>query len=251
MRRTRTGMRQAQMLICVCLLTLVGWHTSPVGAAPTPVAVVCPASDPNAPPGPCETPIDLTTVLELTGASNPTIGVAAEAVAASQADLMQARALLLPTLDAGMNFNLHRGNLQSSAGSSATSMPAMYAGFGAYAVGSGTVTIPGIRLVVPLADALFEPRAARYQVTARQFDAVATRTTSLTATLTYFDLLGPEAGLACSAPIAGRVQQEVARLTPTRLRRPGTPVRRRPRRQPGPSPGDAATADVRDRRDGR
>src|SRR5262249_15463613 len=61
-------------------------------------------------------PLDLETALGLAGVANPTIALAQEAVRASLAEQMRARALLFPTLDAGMNLNVHRGNLQSSQG---------------------------------------------------------------------------------------------------------------------------------------
>src|SRR5262249_58456688 len=64
------------------------------------------------------------------------------------------------------------------------------------AVGAGTVTIPGVRLTAQVADAVFEPRAARQQVAASNFDALATRNRVLLDVATrYFALVGAEARL--------------------------------------------------------
>jgi outer membrane protein TolC len=85
-----------------------------------PVAVsseeTIPAAAPVVPAPHADQVIDLPTALGLAGASNPTIALAQEAVRASQAEQLQADALLLPTLRAGASFDLHRGNLQSSRG---------------------------------------------------------------------------------------------------------------------------------------
>jgi outer membrane protein TolC len=118
-------------------------------------------------------------------------------VRASQAEQLRARALLLPTLAAGTNLDMHRGNLQSAQGViENVDRQALYVGAGASAVGAGTVTIPGVRLTAQVADALFEPRAAREQVAASRFDAVAARNrVLLDVATTYFALLGAEARL--------------------------------------------------------
>ncbi|HYT95569.1 MAG TPA: TolC family protein, partial [Gemmataceae bacterium] len=103
-----------------------------------------------------------------------------EAVRASLAEQLQARALLLPTLEAGVSFNLHRGNLQNSEGIIRdVNRQSLYGGTGAAAVGAGTVGFPGVRLTAHLTDALFEPIATRQAVTARRFDAQAVRNTIL------------------------------------------------------------------------
>ena len=61
-------------------------------------------------------PIDLTTALALAAVENPTIALAEEAVRARLAERMQARALLFPTLDAGANLRIHRGNVLTGRG---------------------------------------------------------------------------------------------------------------------------------------
>ena len=169
---------------------------------------------PVIPPAVSERPLDLGTALELAGADNPTIALAREAVQASLAAQLQARALLLPTLDAGMNLNEHWGNIQSAQGIlRQVDRQALYVGAGAAAVGTGTVGFPGVRLTAHLADAVFEPVVAGQHVVGRRFDAAATRNALLLDVAgRYFDLIGAEArdsALRQSLSEAG----EVARIT--------------------------------------
>jgi outer membrane protein TolC len=168
---------------------------------------VIPAAD-------AERTIDLGTALELAGAANPTIARAQEAVRASMAIELQARSLLLPTLDAGMNLNEHWGNIQNSEGVlEDVQRQAMYVGAGAGAVGAGTVGVPGVRVTAHVADAFFEPRATRREVVGRQFDAAATRNAILLDVANaYFELIGAEAQLVALHQSQGEVG-EIVRLT--------------------------------------
>jgi outer membrane protein TolC len=158
--------------------------------------------------------IDLETTLGLAGAENPTIALAREAVQASLAQQMQADAELLPTLDAGFNLNEHWGGLESAQGILLdVNRQALYVGAGAAAVGAGTVGIPGVHLTAQIADAFFDPIAARGNVTARRFDAAATRNAILLGAVNrYFDLVGAEARLQALRE-SERELAEVARLT--------------------------------------
>jgi outer membrane protein TolC len=139
--------------------------------------------------------MDLETALLLAGAENPTIALAREAVNASLAALLRARAALLPTLDGGASFDSHTGNLLSAQGIVRdVDRQALYAGAGASTVGAGTVTVPGVRLTAQVAEALFEPRIARQVVVSRRLDARATRdAVLLDVVLGYFALVGAEA----------------------------------------------------------
>jgi outer membrane protein TolC len=161
-----------------------------------------------------ERTIDLGAALELAGASNATIARAQEAVRASMAEELQARSLLLPTLDAGTNLNEHWGNIQNSEGVLIdVHRQALYVGAGAGAVGAGTVGVPGVRLTAHVADALFEPRAARQEVVGRQFDAAAARNAILLDVANaYFELIGAEAHLAALHQSQGELG-EIVRLT--------------------------------------
>lgn len=169
---------------------------------------------PAIPPAIAEYPIDLETALGLAGVENPTIALAQEAVRASLAEQMEARALLLPTLDAGMNFNLHRGNLESGRGIIRdVDRQALYVGAGAGAGGAGTVTVPGVRVTAHLADAVFAPLAARQQVIGSRFDALATQNAVLLDVATrHLALVGAEARLQAIRQSEGELA-EVVRLT--------------------------------------
>lgn len=148
------------------------------------------------PPPPCGAyPIDLAAALGLAGAANPTIALAREAVQASLAERLQADALLLPTLRAGVDFDLHRGNLETSRGIiTNVNRESVYVGSGAAAFGAGTVGYPGVQVFSHLADAFFEPLAARQRVAMTDLDATATRNAVLLNVATrYFTLLGTEA----------------------------------------------------------
>ena len=116
---------------------------------------------------------------------------------ASLAEQMEARSLLFPTLNAGVNFNLHRGNLESSSGVIRdVDRQALFVGAGARAVGAGTVTIPGVWFTAHLADAVFEPLAAQQQVIGSRFNALATQNAVLLDVATqYLALVGAEARL--------------------------------------------------------
>ncbi len=136
-----------------------------------------PASTPPViPPPALEQPISLSDALTLGGVANPTIALAEEAVRASEAELLQARAMLLPTLNAGANVRVHQGHLQGSAGIIRdVNIRSLYAGAGAGAITAGTPDVPGVRIISHLGDAWLAPQAAEQHVISRQFDAVAVR----------------------------------------------------------------------------
>lgn len=120
--------------------------------------------------------IDLPMALARAGVDNPTIAFAEEAVRVSLAEQRFARSLLFPTLDAGANYRLHRGNLLSGSGViTDVNTQSLYGGFGADVKGGGAVAVPGLRLVAHLADAVNAPQAARQRVVQTRFDAAATR----------------------------------------------------------------------------
>lgn len=165
------------------------------------------------PPSP-ERFVDLHQSLTLAGMDNPTIALADEAIQANLANLLQANALLLPSLDGGTSFNHHDGNLQSARGAIRdVDRQSLYAGAGAGAVGSGTVVVPGIHITAQLADAMLAPRAARQRVDESTFDAIATRHQVLLEVATgYFTLAAAEARLLAAHQSAADFR-EIARLT--------------------------------------
>jgi outer membrane protein TolC len=172
------------------------------------------ASRPVIPAPSSDYAITLETALGLAGADSPTIALAQEAVRASLAEQLQARALLLPTLDAGINFNHHWGNLQTAQGVLVdVDRQSLYVGAGAAAVGAGTVGFPGVRLTAQLADAIYAPRAARQNVDGRRFDAAAVQNAVLLEVVSrYFDLIGAEARLQALHQ-SQRELSELVRLT--------------------------------------
>jgi outer membrane protein TolC len=137
-----------------------------------------------------ESLIDLGIALRLAGVENPTINLAREMIREAQAEQTAARALLLPTLSIGGNFNLHRGNLQQASGTILdVNRQSLYLG----AAGSGTVAIPGVRLFAHLGDAAYEPLAAQQRLVARQADAHAVENDILLRVATaYLEMIGAE-----------------------------------------------------------
>jgi outer membrane protein TolC len=132
------------------------------------------------PPPFSEQPIDLCAALHRAGIENPTIALAEEASRASEAVRLQARALLLPTLNAGTNVRVHQGALLSAGGIvREVNLQSLYLGAGANAKAAETVAIPGVQIVSQLADAYYAPQAAEQQVIARRWDAVAVRNRTL------------------------------------------------------------------------
>jgi outer membrane protein TolC len=122
----------------------------------------------------------LPTALTRAGADNPTIALAEEAVRVSLAERTLARSLLFPTLDAGANVRIHRGNLQSSRGTiEEVNTQSLDFGFGTGALGGGTTVVPGVRLVAHVADAVYAPKAAQQRLVESRFDADATRNSIL------------------------------------------------------------------------
>jgi outer membrane protein TolC len=166
-------------------------------------------------PPPCaDRPIDLATALALAGADNPTIALAEEAVRESEAGLLQARALALPTVNGGMNYRDHQGNLLSSGGIIRdVHSSSLYAGLGASARAAETVGIPGVRVFAHVADAWFEPRAAAFAVAGRQFEAAATRNDILLEVVTrYLDLASAEERLRAHRRTENELS-DVSRMT--------------------------------------
>ncbi len=89
-------------------------------------------------------PIDLTTALNLAGVQNPELNIARTRILEAAAMRQLAAAYFLPSINPGMNYDSHTGNLQQSDGNIlSVNRSAVYVGAGANAVGSGTVNNPG------------------------------------------------------------------------------------------------------------
>lgn len=141
--------------------------------------------------------IDLPTALQLAESSNPTIALGRQAIVEAVALQDGARALLLPSLNAGSNYHLHQGVLQASFGQIRNlNSQSIYVGAGARTLAAETVAIPGVRIFSHLGDALFAPLAAGQIVCARNADSLAVdNATLLTVVQRYLELAMAESSL--------------------------------------------------------
>ena len=159
--------------------------------SPPPASIL----DPNA------KPIDLAASLKLAGVDNPEILLARQRVVEAVALRQLAAAQILPNLNVGTSFDSHTGNLQQSNGNIlSVNRTALYAGMGSYAVGAGTVNIPGLLLQGNLTEGIFGYLTARQLVHQREFESLAVRNDVLLQVATgYVDLLYAEGHLAVVA----------------------------------------------------
>lgn len=159
-------------------------------------------------------PIDLASALQLAGVQNPELLLARERVVEAVARRQLAAAQLLPDLHAGSNFDNHNGPLQRANGSILkVNRNALYVGFGANAVGAGTVNIPGVAWDVNLSRAVFGILAGGQIVRQREFASAAARNEVLLRVATaYLDLLRAEGRRALSLQTRDEAR-EVARVT--------------------------------------
>jgi len=149
------------------------------------------------PPAEEERLIDLPTALQLAEATNPTIALGRQAIVEAVALQSGARAMLLPTLNAGSNYHLHQGVLQASFGEIRNvNSQSIYVGAGARTLAAETLAIPGVRIFSHLGDALFAPLAAGQIVCARNADSLATDNSTLLAVVErYLELAMAETSL--------------------------------------------------------
>lgn len=148
----RIWARVAVAVVCAGAATAVA--QTPV--APKPVPVLPPEPPPATILQPGESPIDLGTALKLAGAENPDLLLARERVTEVTAVRQLAAAQLLPNLNLGASYDLHRGPLQQSNGNVLNvNRDALYVGLGASAVGAGTVTIPGLNYNLNVGESWF------------------------------------------------------------------------------------------------
>ena len=141
--------------------------------------------------GPPSLPLDLPTALGLTEGQNPRIAFAQAQIAQAYAQNRAARAMWLPSLRAGMNYNKHDGRIQEVAGRNIeTSRQAMYGGLGAFAVGAASPAVPGLYMQFHTTDAIFQRQITGYALDARQFQGNAVTNDQLLETASaYLNLL--------------------------------------------------------------
>jgi outer membrane protein TolC len=157
-----------------------------------------------------ENPIDLATALRLAHVESPELLLARERVLEATAIRQLAVAQLLPNLNIGTNYDLHRGALQQSTGNILqVNRDAMYVGLGANAVGAGTVNIPGLNYNLNVGEAWYGYLARRQRVVTADRAAEAVRNdVLLRVCLAYLELLGGEGRQA----VAHRNREEAAEL---------------------------------------
>lgn len=150
---------------------------------------------PDPPPGtilkPEEIPMDLATALRLAGADNPALLLARERISEATAIRQLTAARLLPNLNVGTNFDLHRGPVQQDAGNILkVHRDSLYFGLGANAVAAGTVNIPGLNYNLNVGEAWYDFLIARQRIRTVAADADAVRNDVLLRTAgAYLELL--------------------------------------------------------------
>ena len=158
--------------------------------------------------------LDLNIALRLAGVENPELNLARQRVVEAAAFRQFAAAQLLPTINAGTNYDSHTGNLQQSNGNIlAVNRSSIYVGAGANAIGSGTVNIPGVFWGGNIAQGVFAFLTTRQVVNQRQFATIALRNqVFLQVALAYSELIRSE-GIRAISLQARDEAREVARLT--------------------------------------
>ena len=129
-------------------------------------------------------PIDLPTALRLAGAGHLQIALAAERVRQAQARVEAANALWLPTLDAGLGYNRHEGQIQDTSGRIIDiRRDSLFVGggpkVGGDSLNGGNNGPSRLAVGLPLADALFTPLAERQSARASTAVQAATFNDSL------------------------------------------------------------------------
>jgi outer membrane protein TolC len=159
-------------------------------------------------------PLDLATALGLAQGQNPRVAFAQAQVSQAYAQNEVARALWLPSIRAGMNYNKHENRLQEVEGNNRQiSRGAAFGGFGANAVGAGSPSIPGIYAYFHTADAIYQRQITGYALDAREFQATAVTNDQLLETaLAYLTLLEAAQRKAIAAETLEH-GEELAKLT--------------------------------------
>jgi outer membrane protein TolC len=158
--------------------------------------------------------IDLPAALRLAETANPRLGQSREAVREALAIYQGAQVLLLPDLNAGSNYHLHNGALQTSFGLiRRLDEQSVYVGGGVRALAAETVAIPAVRIYSHLGDAIFTPLATRQDWAASSYQANATENLVLLDVATrYLELAGAEARTEAWRQSVGEAA-EIARIT--------------------------------------
>ncbi len=158
--------------------------------------------------------IDLLSALRLAEGTNPRLGLSREQVREALALYQGTRVLMLPDLNAGTNYHLHNGVLQTSFGViREITEQSIYVGGGARTLAAETVAIPMVRILGHTGEAIFQPLAARQDMSARSSEANATEVTVMFDVVTrYLQLAGNEARVEAWQQSEGDAD-EIARTT--------------------------------------
>jgi len=163
-------------------------------------------------------PIDLPTALSLAGANNLQIQLAIERVNEANARLTGARSLWIPSLNGGIVYNNHSGQIQATEGEILDlDRSSLFVG-GSAAVGNSPTNAGSggpARMFVDLSlvDALFEPLAARQLVRASAADRTATFNDTLLQVSTSYMTLVRSQGRVAIAEQAVQNAKELAKIT--------------------------------------
>jgi len=216
--RADSARRQVRStLIGTCLLVfvlLIGGrsdHAVAAGDRPDPPPL------PDAPASNADgewTPIDLASALRLAGVRNLQLVIAQQRVEAAVAGQQLAAAQILPNLNLGTNYDSHTGVLQQPTGEIlSVDRSALYVGAGTFAVGAGTVQIPGLQYNVNISVGIFNYLVSRQITTQSRFDRQAVdNAVLLDVAIAYSNLLR-SAGARRLAILTRNDAGEVARLT--------------------------------------
>ena len=142
------------------------------------------------------------------------LGLAREAINEALAIHRSARLLLIPDLNAGTNYHLHNGPLQTSFGLIRTlNEQSIYVGGGARTLAAETVAIPAVQIYTHLGDAIFLPLATEQDLAARSNQAQATENlVLLDVALAYLRLATAEARILAWRQSVSEAA-EIARIT--------------------------------------
>jgi len=157
-------------------------------------------------PGRPVQPIDLANALKLAGANLLDIATARQRILQAAAELSQARALWLPSLFYGPSWYRSDGQIQTVTGQVQTiDRSSLFLGGTAALAntiqgpppGTGIPSVNGMTSVLRISDAIFEPMAARRDLTANQAGLrTATNDSLLEVAEAYFNLQGATGRLA-------------------------------------------------------
>ncbi len=158
-------------------------------------------------------PIDLSVALRLADVENPEIAGARARILGALAEQQAARVLLLPTLNAGVTYHGHTGNLIRSAGRILSlSEQSLYIGGGARTLAAETINVPMVNVFSPITEAWFEPLVTHQRVIRTEAAAVGTANSVLREVADlYLELLGAEARLEAMR-ISQAQTAEIARV---------------------------------------